>query len=397
MRWPRPSLRRPAPSCRGSRRARGARAARSRAARARRSARRAPAGRCASPRRGRRRRAGSRRPPPRPAARGTKIGSPTTSCAGTTCIAPLPGREIVVEDRVDERGALAARADAGARSRGGSESPARRSSKRGNSTATSSRRSSLTPPPARSRVQRVSFAPRSSRPCVSAPRRRAGAARSDTRLRRRDRRRSQAFIGMEDVAGIDLEPLHVGAGAVARHHADARAELRLPADRRARALDVLEADRGREDQEDHVALRHDEVVHHARPRARRSPRCARGVPARRPRGSAGRAARSRSRRSTSRRSRDRASDAPSWRRRACPRSRRARASRASRDRARGAGRPPRARAAARRARRCSCWRRSAIAPATRGSPDARSARPPKSASPAARSSAKRAVRTQRLR
>ena len=141
------------------------------------------------------------------------------------------------------------------RSRGGSASPARRSSKRGNST-----RDVVEPlllhavPPARSSVQRVSSRAILACPCVSA-RRRAAAARSGTR---RATTRSSVVPGvhrMEDVAGVGLEPA-TSALAPSR----GMTPMRVPSSGSqpigaAALLDVLEPERRRADHEDHVVPR----------------------------------------------------------------------------------------------------------------------------------------------
>ena len=123
----------------------------------------------------------------------------------------------------------------------------------------------MTPPPARSSVQRVSFASRSSRPCVPAPANSGSRGYRHTSVTTRSPS-SQAFMGWKTKQGSISNQTTSALPPVPRHHADARSELRLPADRRAGALDVLETQRRREHHEDHVARRHHEVVHHARPR-----------------------------------------------------------------------------------------------------------------------------------
>ena len=69
---------------------------------------------------------------------------------------------------------------------------------------------------------------------------------------------------VENVAGVGLEPAHVRHRAVAAHHADVGALLRLPRQGRFALHGPLHAAGGREDGEDHMLIGGDEVMHHAR-------------------------------------------------------------------------------------------------------------------------------------
>ena len=69
---------------------------------------------------------------------------------------------------------------------------------------------------------------------------------------------------MEDVARLDVEPPDVGVAAVAGHHADACAVLRLPCGRERALADEVEVEHDRQVEEHDVALGDREVVHHRR-------------------------------------------------------------------------------------------------------------------------------------
>ena len=69
---------------------------------------------------------------------------------------------------------------------------------------------------------------------------------------------------VEDVAGIDLVPDHVGVAAVARHHAQTRTVVVAPGDRHAAARGQAQIEHHRQIHEDHVVSGHVPVVHHGR-------------------------------------------------------------------------------------------------------------------------------------
>src|SRR5262245_34487978 len=70
---------------------------------------------------------------------------------------------------------------------------------------------------------------------------------------------------MEDVAGVEIEPAHVGVAAGARHHPDTGTSLGLPGEDAAPAREVLEAEDDRAEDE-HDGIRGDrEIVHHRWP------------------------------------------------------------------------------------------------------------------------------------
>ena len=59
---------------------------------------------------------------------------------------------------------------------------------------------------------------------------------------------------MEDVTGIDVEPLHVVVAAVARHHTDARGIRRVPLVREAPSRREVEVEHTRQVEHDDVSL-----------------------------------------------------------------------------------------------------------------------------------------------